>query len=289
MTSFCHLDSTGRFLGTLPISTPQSVTGILPLADGKTVIAGIGLKYADEFRGGLMRLNADGQLDRTFAPDLGDAQITRTRILPDGRIVVCGRLRQAIDLKCVIRLLPNGALDQAWQLPGFTGQPVRDFAMQSDGKMLVAGQFGSVNGHERHNIARLNTDGTLDPTFAVATQGSEGAPLLESSANAVYLAARFAALDSIPIAGIARFVEQPHHAQPEALIRIAAGRWSESGFNLWIRGSFSRSVDLQWSEDLREWSSVLPRLQYQSDAVYTDSNAGGTRRFYRLTLPDPGR
>jgi uncharacterized delta-60 repeat protein len=39
-------------------------------------------------------------------------------------------------------------------------------AMQDDGRILVAGQFASVNGHSRNHIARLNRDGTLDETFA---------------------------------------------------------------------------------------------------------------------------
>ncbi len=41
----------------------------------------------------------------------------------------------------------------------------RTIAVQPDGKILVAGDFGIVNGVERARIARLNTDGSLDLSF----------------------------------------------------------------------------------------------------------------------------
>ena len=39
-------------------------------------------------------------------------------------------------------------------------------AMHADGKIVVGGRFGSVNGVPRSGLARLNADGTLDTTFS---------------------------------------------------------------------------------------------------------------------------
>ena len=36
---------------------------------------------------------------------------------------------------------------------------------QPDGKIIVTGTFNVVNGQIRYYVARLNTDGTIDPTF----------------------------------------------------------------------------------------------------------------------------
>jgi len=47
---------------------------------------------------------------------------------------------------------------------GFNGY-VKTSALQSDGKLIVAGNFTSYNGVIRNRIARLNTDGSLDLTF----------------------------------------------------------------------------------------------------------------------------
>jgi uncharacterized delta-60 repeat protein len=57
----------------------------------------------------------------------------------------------------------DGTLDAPFNASGrFTNGLVQASALQSDGKLLIAGQFSEVHGVARHNIARLNTDGTLD-------------------------------------------------------------------------------------------------------------------------------
>jgi len=45
-------------------------------------------------------------------------------------------------------------------------------AVQPDGKTIIAGNFNSVLGQPRNNIARLNADGTLDAGFNPNTNGS---------------------------------------------------------------------------------------------------------------------
>jgi hypothetical protein len=39
-------------------------------------------------------------------------------------------------------------------------------AIQSDGKIVVGGRFETVDGRYRYRLARLNTDGSLDLSFA---------------------------------------------------------------------------------------------------------------------------
>ena len=46
-----------------------------------------------------------------------------------------------------------------------SGGFVRAAAVQPDGKIIIAGDFRSVRGVERNNIARVHADGTLDMTF----------------------------------------------------------------------------------------------------------------------------
>jgi len=54
---------------------------------------------------------------------------------------------------------------------GVNGQ-VYAIAVQADGKIVIGGEFGSVNGVARQNLARLNADGTLDKSFI--PQAAEG-------------------------------------------------------------------------------------------------------------------
>ncbi len=59
-----------------------------------------------------------------------------------------------------------GSLDSLnLNMTNSTGSEVRAFAVQPDGKTLIAGNFTSVLGVARHHIARLNADGSLDTSF----------------------------------------------------------------------------------------------------------------------------
>jgi tryptophan synthase beta subunit len=44
---------------------------------------------------------------------------------------------------------------------------VQDIAVQTDGRILVAGWFGTVNGTKSSRIVRLNATGTIDGLFNV--------------------------------------------------------------------------------------------------------------------------
>lgn len=47
-------------------------------------------------------------------------------------------------------------------------------AVQPNGRVLIGGAFSRVNGIERHGLARLNLDGTLDPTFDPGSGKADG-------------------------------------------------------------------------------------------------------------------
>lgn len=48
---------------------------------------------------------------------------------------------------------------------GNSNQVVESIALQNDGKILVGGKFTMLGGQTRNSIARLNVDGSIDPTF----------------------------------------------------------------------------------------------------------------------------
>src|SRR6186713_759678 len=47
---------------------------------------------------------------------------------------------------------------------GFDG-PVRDMALQPDGKIIAVGEFNFAVGSGSRKIVRMNTDGTIDSSF----------------------------------------------------------------------------------------------------------------------------
>ncbi len=68
----------------------------------------------------------------------------------------------------------DGTLDTTFDAGTFTNGLVLASTYQSDGKLLIAGQFTRVHGVKRAGIARLATDGTLDSSFNPGTGSDLG-------------------------------------------------------------------------------------------------------------------
>jgi len=63
-------------------------------------------------------------------------------------------------------LFATGTGDQLFTAAGAPNQGVYAIRTQSDGKVVIGGDFTLVGGVSRGRLARLNADGTLDTTFA---------------------------------------------------------------------------------------------------------------------------
>ena len=65
----------------------------------------------------------------------------------------------------IARLTSSGGLDQNFAVGEGANAPIRAVVVQSDGKVLIGGEFTTFDGVTRNRIARLNSDGTLDSNF----------------------------------------------------------------------------------------------------------------------------
>lgn len=137
------------------------------LADGKMLACG----NPDFGQNGLARYNANGTFDTTFTvADTASAGIRRSFRQQDGKIIIIGQFSTVAGnpRQSIARLNSNGTLDTSFQELGFTsgfGSTITDAAIQSNGKIIIGGVFRRLNGQDYKNLARLNADGTLDPTF----------------------------------------------------------------------------------------------------------------------------
>ncbi len=107
-----------------------------------------------------------GSLDPTATPG-ADGSVSALTVQTDGKILVAGSFRNIAGAprKYIARLNPDLTLDTGF-VPG-TGPDgsVETVAVAPDGKVLIGGSFSKVNGVVRESIARLNSDGSLDPMF----------------------------------------------------------------------------------------------------------------------------
>jgi uncharacterized delta-60 repeat protein len=100
-----------------------------------------------------------------------DDFVFATAIQPDGKILVGGSFTTlgGQPRSCIGRLNPDGTLDTSFN-PGATNTAPEDclvscLAVQADGKILVGGFFATLGGQPCSGLGRLNSDGTVDPTF----------------------------------------------------------------------------------------------------------------------------
>ncbi|MDC8001614.1 T9SS type A sorting domain-containing protein [Aequorivita todarodis] len=177
--------------------------------DGKILTGGVGPKD-------LVRLNADGSMDVSF--DAGDGipfgRVAKIFLQDDGKIIIGGDFDEfsGTIISGMARLNTDGSLDTSFNLNLAPETNIRDFDVQTDGKVIIAGYdpssfffkryntdntedlsfnggnpkandeiygidivendkimitgpFSTYNGVLRYQMARLNSDGTLDTSF----------------------------------------------------------------------------------------------------------------------------
>lgn len=113
-----------------------------------------------------------GTLDPNFIADtarVSGGAVNKVLVQPDGKILIAGRFGfvGGEPRRGIARLEPNGVVESTNTFDPGTGvsEEIFSMALQSDGKILIGGDFTRVNGVNRSRIARLNSDGSLDTTF----------------------------------------------------------------------------------------------------------------------------
>ena len=166
-------------------------TGIATRADGSMpgdTITVVGYVFPD-VRALIRRYTANGLPDTSFDGDgllviedtlqnsqaTGMGRIDAAVYQPDGKLLVVGRARDRGFT--FMRFHANGARDTSFGVNGRVSIKYSEtsyydtpsaLVLQSDGKIIAAGQFSAIYDGERSNdfaVVRLLTDGTPDPAF----------------------------------------------------------------------------------------------------------------------------
>jgi len=153
----------------LSVNASGQVRAIAVQPDGKILIGGSFTNLAGQSRNFIGRLNSDGSLDPDFNPG-ADNIVNCFAVQPDGKILVGGYFQNLSGQirTCIARLYPGGSLDTNFA-PSVSlgGTPfVNALVVQPDGKILVGGQLGLLNGQFIPNLGRLNPDGSVDNSFS---------------------------------------------------------------------------------------------------------------------------
>ena len=154
--------------------------------DGKILVGGIFTDYNTQAgKSYLIRFNSDGTEDTTFSTNAVvngvsarfNTSVTTLAVQSDGKILVGGAFTNynaQPGKSYVIRLNSDGTEDTAFTanavVNGVTAKfsgTVNTITAQSDGKVLVGGNFTSYNAQSGISyLIRFNSDGTEDTTFS---------------------------------------------------------------------------------------------------------------------------
>jgi uncharacterized delta-60 repeat protein len=140
--------------------------------DDKIVISGGFSTLNGSVVSRIARLNADSTPDTTFIANLGSGLNNSCQaivIQPDGKILLGGGFTtfNGVTVNYIVRLNSDGTRDTAFMANVGTGASlsVNAIAIQSDGKILLGGNFTTFNGTTTNRIITLNSDGTRDTAF----------------------------------------------------------------------------------------------------------------------------
>jgi uncharacterized delta-60 repeat protein len=141
-------------------------------------VGGSGSNGDDEIA--LSRYNADGSLDKSFGRHgevlssigAGAADAFGVAVQGDGKIVAAGRASTSSVDFAVVRYTSSGSLDKTFGSSGsvltaFAGyaDQALSVAIQSDGKIVAAGETNPGSGYDDFALARYTTSGSLDTSF----------------------------------------------------------------------------------------------------------------------------
>jgi uncharacterized delta-60 repeat protein len=126
-------------------------------------------------RSGVVRLHANGAADEDFATGslvYPECYFSAMGVLPDGRILVAGLVSEEKHLG-IMRLNADGTQDPSY----FTdinegGMGVVTMLPQTDGGVIVGGEFFQIGGLARQCLARLLPDGSVDGNFIPGVEGA---------------------------------------------------------------------------------------------------------------------
>lgn len=139
---------------------------------GKILISGFFSSYNGFTRIGFARLNTDGSLDTSFNTAFSPNQIIFSIVTqPDGKIIAGGSISTfgSLTRRGLVRLNNDGSLDSSFNSANGALGTVRSIMIQSDQKILIAGDFSRYNNILRNRIARLNSNSSLDTSFNPGT------------------------------------------------------------------------------------------------------------------------
>jgi uncharacterized delta-60 repeat protein len=260
------LDST--FAPTIGCCGGEGVNAILTQGDA-ALVGGRFQSVNGDAAAHFSKIGSDGSTDSAFVATADPLVLAFARTA-DGKLLRASQ-------QTLARHLSDGSIDPASASVSAGGSSDDRFVAvtaQSDGKPIVGGNFSFDGGATRKYVARLNSDGTVDPSFAIQPNDTVQAVAVQAN-GAILIGGNFTAVNGSVRTGLARVVTGP------PVLRIAA--------------TTEGSIVLSWplvanavleSSPLNDatWSLVNDQSVTVNGRAYVTNSGTGPGRFYRLRV-----
>ncbi|MNV05181.1 hypothetical protein D3C71_955080 [compost metagenome] len=146
------------------------------LSNGNYILGGSLAPNSGQVQRNLRRVLPSGAFDNTF--NLGNGAnnyVYDIAMQPDGKMVIGGAFTtyNGVARNYIARINADGSIDNSFNPGSGTDYWVQTVLVQSNGKILIGGEFNTYNGIPCKGLVRLNADGSIDPSFDLGS-GTEG-------------------------------------------------------------------------------------------------------------------
>lgn len=257
---------------------PARITDVALLSDGRIAIVGEVSRVGGVTNARVVLLNANGTHDTSFAPAAALNNLFSVAVDAQDRVVVAGYLPGiaaggGATHKHVSRLLTNGAFDTNFNTGSLVIDEVQSngLLIQPDGKILI---FAYTAGYTDSTLMRLQTNGTLDGTFATASfNGSPAYDLQLAPTGGILVPGRYLTIAGQPRRGMARLLDSG--ALDTTFINTATNNVLQPSFSTAI-GFANGSVLLAGSFTNINGTTIRNLAMVNSDGTFQNSIQLGT-------------
>jgi uncharacterized delta-60 repeat protein len=153
----------------------------------RVLIAGFFSSYNGTPAQNFAVLDNSGNIDSSFSLPGTMVMIRDFHLYPNNSMILVGTFTSPANR--IVKLTPTGAIDPSFNSGTGANNVISTIKVQPDGKIMISGSFTSYNGIAVGGIARLNANGTIDPTFSSSPgfSASNSAAHIELQSDGKYI------------------------------------------------------------------------------------------------------
>ena len=143
------------------------------LSDGSIIVVGNFTYSNSNYSPNIAKLYSDGNVDYSFSGNIStrNGYVNKLYVLNDDSIILCGTFSvfNGTDRYKLYKLYSDGTEDVSFNdsVGGMfiSATIINAISVDINDKIVIGGDFGTLNGNPRNYICRLNSDGTEDTDF----------------------------------------------------------------------------------------------------------------------------